>query len=188
MKNPHFRKWDNIVDEKGQYELPEKIVNTLTKKQYRIHKHSGVQICGWMKKSIMNKGDCYKKKFYGIDCHSCMEFSPAVMWCQENCSFCWRPMEFMKNVEIDENKVEDFKSLVDNLIKKRYELMNGFNVIHGADKKKLENAKIPTHFAISLSGEPTMYPHLDKIISYLKSMPKTKSIFFGYKCSNSRIF
>ncbi|HJU58225.1 MAG TPA: radical SAM protein, partial [Nitrososphaeraceae archaeon] len=35
----------------------------------------------------------------------------------------------------------------------------------------------PAHYAISLSGEPTMYPKLPNLIKYLKSLKNTKSIF-----------
>ncbi|HSD04826.1 MAG TPA: radical SAM protein [Nitrosopumilaceae archaeon] len=35
----------------------------------------------------------------------------------------------------------------------------------------------PSHYAISLSGEPTMYPKLPQLIRYLKTLPETKSIF-----------
>ena len=177
----YYRKWDSEKEfrENGKVvlRLPKKVVDNLTKKQYGVFGHSAVQVCGWTKKALKGKGACYKQKFYGIECHSCMEFSPAVMWCQENCSFCWRPMEFMKNVEIKEDEVDSPKEIVDTLLKKREQLLSGFNVNHGADIKKLEQAKIPSHFAISLSGEPTMYPHLDKIVGYLKTFPKTKSIF-----------
>ena len=177
----YYRGWENEVETdtsgKKVLRLPQKVVSTLEKKQYGVYGHSGVQVCGWTKKSIKGEGVCYKQKFYGIECHSCMEFSPAVMWCQENCSFCWRPMEFMKNIEIDPNEVDDPVKIIDELMKKREKLLNGFNANHGADLKKLEEAKTPSHFAISLSGEPTMYPHLDKMIEYLKELPKTKSIF-----------
>ena len=84
------RETDNqeiIENGKERLRLPEKVVNSLTKKQYRVYGHSGVQICGWNKKALKDEGVCYKQKFYGIECHSCMEFSPAVMWCQENCTF-----------------------------------------------------------------------------------------------------
>lgn len=177
----YYRAWDNEKklkeDGSSVLRLPKKVVDDLTKKQYGVYGHSAVQICGWTKKSIQQKGVCYKQKFYGIECHSCMEFSPAVMWCQENCSFCWRPMEFMKNIEIDPNEVDDPVQIIDELLKKREKLLNGFNENHGADMKRLEESKIPSHFAISLSGEPTMYPHLDKMVEYLKTLPKTKSIF-----------
>ena len=177
----YYRAWDTekeiTEDGSKRLRLPKKVVSSLVKKQYGIYGHSGVQICGWTKKSLANKGVCYKQKFYGIECHSCMEFSPAVMWCQENCSFCWRPMEFMKNIEINENEVDDFRTIVDNLMLERKKLLSGFNVNHGADEIKLKEAQNPSHFAISLSGEPTMYPYLDKMVEYLKELPRTKSVF-----------
>lgn len=143
-----------------------------------MYGHSAVQICGWTKKALTNEeSSCYKQKFYGIDCHSCMEFSPAVMWCQQNCTFCWRPMEFMKNIEINPEEVDNFKDIVDTLLEERKKLLSGFRSSKTLNTKKFDEAQVPSHFAISLSGEPTMYPHLDKIIEYLKSFPKTKSIF-----------
>lgn len=177
----YYRPWENLKEQKEDgktvLRLPSKIVNSLEKKQYGIYGHSGVQICGWTKKSLTDKGVCYKQKFYGIECHSCMEFSPAVMWCQQNCTFCWRPMEFMKNIEIKADEVDDFKEIIDNLVEKRRKLLSGFGGNDFLNKEKFEEAQVPSHFAISLSGEPTMYPKLDKMIEYLKELPKTKSIF-----------
>lgn len=177
----YYRAWDNekqkLDDGKTRLRLPKKVVDELTKKQYGIHGHSGVQICGWTKKSLRGEGVCYKQKFYGIECHSCMEFSPAVMWCQENCSFCWRPMEFMKNIEISADEVDDFTEIIENLMEQRRKLLSGFGGHPGVDRKKFEEAQTPSHFAISLSGEPTMYPKLDKMIQYLRELPKTRSVF-----------
>ncbi len=45
------------------------------------------------------------------------------------------------------------------------------------DTKKLDESLLPSHYAISLSGEPTMYPQLPQLIKYLKKLPSTKSIF-----------
>jgi len=45
------------------------------------------------------------------------------------------------------------------------------------DRKKLDESLRPSHYAISLSGEPTMYPQLPELIKYLKTFPETKSIF-----------
>lgn len=177
----YYRAWDNVKEEKDDgstvLRLPDRVVDDLTKKQYGVYGHSAVQVCGWTKKSLTSKGVCYKQKFYGIECHSCMEFSPAVMWCQENCSFCWRPMEFMKNIEIDADQVDNFKDIIDNLMEQRKKLLSGFGGHPAVDRKKFVEAQTPSHFAISLSGEPTMYPHLDKMVSYLKDLPKTKSVF-----------
>jgi tRNA wybutosine-synthesizing protein 1 len=177
----YYRPWENIKETKENgrtvLRLPQKVIDSLINKQYGVFGHSGVQICGWTKNSLREKGVCYKQKFYGIDCHSCMEFSPAVMWCQENCSFCWRPMEFMKNIEIKNDEVDDPKEIIDNLIIQRKKLLSGFGGYLNINKKKLADAQTPSHFAISLSGEPTMYPKLNAMVQYLKSLSKTKSIF-----------
>lgn len=177
----YYRPWENIKETKSDgktvLRLPTKVIESLINKQYGVFGHSGVQICGWTKNSLRSKGVCYKQKFYGIECHSCMEFSPAVMWCQENCSFCWRPMEFMKNIEIKENEVDEPKEIIENLIIQRKKLLSGFGGYPNINRKKLEDAQIPSHYAISLSGEPTMYPKLNQMVEYLKSLPKTKSIF-----------
>lgn len=180
-KENYYRAWDNEVEvlKSGEkrLRLPNKVVNSLEKKHYGVYGHSGVQICSWTKKSLKGEGHCYKQKFYGIECHSCMEFSPAVMWCQENCSYCWRPMEFMKNIEIKPENVDNFRDIIDNLLEKRRKLLSGFGGNPQVDKKKLKEAMHPSHYAISLSGEPTMYPYLDKLVEYLKEDAKTRSIF-----------
>ncbi len=49
--------------------------------------------------------------------------------------------------------------------------------IREVTKKKLDESLKPSHYAISLSGEPTMYPKLPDLIKYLKSLKETKSIF-----------
>ncbi|HEU5487703.1 MAG TPA: radical SAM protein, partial [Candidatus Nitrosotalea sp.] len=46
-----------------------------------------------------------------------------------------------------------------------------------SNKEKLDESLLPSHYAISLSGEPTMYPQLPELIKYLKTLQNTKSIF-----------
>jgi len=177
----YFRAWDNEKENKSDgskvLRLPQKIVDDLEKKHYGVYGHSAVQICSWTKKALRGEGVCYKTKFYGIDCHSCMEMTPAVMWCQENCSFCWRPMEFMKNIEINPDEVDDSKEIIDTLIEKRKKLLSGFGGHPSVNRKLWELSQTPTHYAFSLSGEPTMYPHLDKMVEYLRTLKATKSVF-----------
>lgn len=148
----------------------ERVIKDFEKKHYKLHKHTGVQICEWNKKSLRGQGVCYKEKFYGVNCHRCMQFSPSVFFCSLRCSFCWCnnelylpefPKEFLKPEEI-----------VDPLIEKRKKLLSGFG---GSikDKEKLREAMEPNHFAVSLSGEPTLYPEIAKLVSYVSQRART---------------
>ncbi len=158
-------------------EIPERIIRQLKKAHYGVYHHSTVELCHWTKKSLKNEGECYKKVFYGIDTHRCVEFSPAGMMCHMKCIFCWRPMEFMKKIYLSPDEVDDPKSLMDGILKERRRLLSGYPGNPKVDKEKLKEALEPTHYAISLSGEPTIYPYLPELIRYLKSLPKTRSIF-----------
>ena len=158
-------------------EIPYKIKEQLLHAHYGVYNHSTVEICHWTKKSLKNEGDCYKRKFYGIETHRCMEFSPAGMICTNNCIYCWRPMEFMQYREMRKEEVDPPKEIIKHLMDERKRLLSGFKGDPKVDKKKWEEAQVPTHFAISLSGEPTLYPYLPEMIKYLKNLPQTKSIF-----------
>ncbi len=158
-------------------EIPENIKKQLLHAHYGVYNLSTVEICHWTKKSLKNEGDCYKRKFYGIETHRCMEFSPTGMICTNNCIYCWRPMEFMQYRELRKEEVDRPEIIIENLMEERKRLLSGFKGDPRVDLKKWEEAQTPTHFAISLSGEPTLYPYLPEMIKYLKSLPQTKSIF-----------
>ncbi len=167
------------VKKKQRLSLPDFVFNEFKKKQYGIYGHSGVQICEWTKKAIRNKGVCYKQRFYGIDCHRCMQMSPAIAWCQENCIYCWRPMEFMKKTSFGKKEVDPPENIIRALIPLRRQLLSGFKGNEKINKTLFKEAyeKFPSHWAISLSGEPTLYPYLPEMIKTLKKHPEVKSVF-----------
>jgi len=74
-------------------------------------------------------------------------------------------------------RVDNPKEIVEHLLKERYKLLSGFGGNKKVDREVWKEALIPSHYAISLSGEPTIYPKLPELIKYLKSLPETKSIF-----------
>ncbi|MEM3372619.1 MAG: 4-demethylwyosine synthase TYW1 [Candidatus Anstonellales archaeon] len=160
--------------------LPEFAVKRLINAQYGIvGNHSAVQICPWTFKSLRNKGECYKYIFYGIETHSCAQMSPAVLWCSLNCSHCWRPMEFMKRIDIDENRVDAPEFIIQETVKQRKRLLSGTPSDKNTNMEKFKYAfkRFPSHWAISLSGEPTLYPKLPELIKLLKSNPEVKTVF-----------
>lgn len=149
----------------------------LQKAKYGIYNHSAVEICHWTKKSFANEGNCYKHKFYGISTHQCMEMTPTAMNCENRCIYCWRPAEFYDTLKMPPHLVDEPDVIVHQLMKERERLLSGFYGNNKNDKKKLDESLLPAHYAISLSGEPTMYPKLPQLIKYLKSLKATKSVF-----------
>jgi tRNA wybutosine-synthesizing protein 1 len=149
----------------------------LQKAKYGVYNHSAVELCHWTKKSFANEGSCYKHKFYGISTHQCMEMTPAAMNCENRCIYCWRPTEFYDTLEMPEELVDEPDVIVEQLMAERKKLINGYYGNTKNDKKKLDESLLPAHYAISLSGEPTMYPKLPQLVKYLKSLKATKSIF-----------
>ena len=75
------------------------------------------------------------------------------------------------------DKVAPPDVIVTNLIGERRKLIMGHYGDSRKDEKKLDESLLPNHYAISLSGEPTMYPQLPQLIKYLKKLPTTKSVF-----------
>ena len=165
------------IEEEQLIQIKPRISQQLKKAKYGIADHSTVALCHWTKKSFKHEGSCYKHKFYGISTHSCMEFSPAGMYCENRCVYCWRPMEFYDSMKMEPENVAEPHEVMEKLMDERKKLIMGHYGDSRSDKQRLDESLKPSHYAISLSGEPTMYPKLPQLIKYLKSLKETKSIF-----------
>ena len=158
--------------------VSEKDKKDLEKKQYRIlGNHGAVEICTWTKRALRGEGVCYKEKFYGVDCHRCAQITPLVLCCDQNCIFCWRPMENMNVLDVSENDLDDPQKILDDVIPKRWNLINGMKGNEKVNPELAKDLKIPNHYAISLSGEPTLYPKLDEMVKLLRAKPEVRTIF-----------
>jgi tRNA wybutosine-synthesizing protein 1 len=58
--------------------------------------------------------------------------------------------------------------IVEESIKAQHRLLSGFHGTEGVNRKKLNEAYRPNQVAISLIGEPTLYPHLPELIEGYK--------------------
>jgi tRNA wybutosine-synthesizing protein 1 len=135
-------------------------INSLLKKQgYSLAgTHSAVKTCLWLRRALREEGQCYKSRFYGISSHRCMQMTPTLL-CNQRCLHCWRP------VEVDAPLPEswDFPlEIVGSCIKSQQKLVSGFG--GSASRELWAEANSPAHVAISLSGEPTMYPYLPELV------------------------
>jgi len=156
--------------------LNKKLKETLKKQHYGIvGKHSLVDVCEWTKNSLRNRGECYKQKFYGIKSHRCCEVSPSA-FCQNKCVHCWRAIELSENRKIGLKECDNPLDLIDGFVKERAKLLMGFNGNPVTEKSKFKESLEPSHFAISLIGEPTLYPKLGELIKELRKRGKTSFI------------
>ncbi|MBN2457722.1 4-demethylwyosine synthase TYW1 [Candidatus Woesearchaeota archaeon] len=152
--------------------MDEKHKALLEKQHYNIiGSYSAVKLCTWTKKSMRDLGVCYKERFYGIRCHLCCQISTTIGFCQNSCIFCWRPMEYTDGIEMKE--CDEPEKIVQGAIEGQRKLLSGFGGFEGTNREKLKLAQEPMHFAISLSGEPTIYPKLNELIRLLHSKGKT---------------
>ncbi|MFH1623435.1 MAG: 4-demethylwyosine synthase TYW1 [Candidatus Aenigmatarchaeota archaeon] len=149
-----------------QSQIPKDAAEKFANAGYRIvGTHSAVSVCHWTKESLRRGRVCYKQKWYGIESHRCLEMTPALVWCSHNCQFCWRSLKFTKQ---GEPKPDEPAGIIDGCVEARKELIAGFGGREGTDKKKWKEAQKPTSAAISLAGEPTMYPRISDLIGEFK--------------------
>lgn len=143
-------------------------VRILARQQYRLvgpGKHSAVKLCHWMRQKLLHGRPCYKEDFYGIHCHRCLQMTPAVSSCNHACLFCWRfHPDGGDRLKLD----DDPEVIVDEAIAAQRTLISGFKGDDRCDKGLFEQARNPNQAAISLSGEPTLYPKLGGLIDVLK--------------------
>jgi tRNA wybutosine-synthesizing protein 1 len=158
-----------------QYMMIEPVHRKILEKQHYniIGKSSAVKLCTWTKKSVRDEGYCYKQQFYGIRAHLCCQLSTTVGYCQNKCIFCWRPMEHTQGIEMKKGDADDPIKIVDAAINGQRILLSGFGGFEGTNRNKLRQAQEPMHFAISLTGEPTIYPKLAELIKELHKRGKT---------------
>jgi len=154
--------------------ITKKVEEVLRRQHYGIAgENSAVQICRWTKKSLLNEDYCYKQKFYGISSHRCCQMSPSVAWCQNKCMHCWRAVEYTLGDKLKKSEVDEPKKIIEDCIREQRILLSGFRGNPKVNKKKLKEALEPNQFAISLAGEPSIYPFIGELISELRKLKKT---------------
>ena len=130
------------------------------------HKHGAVKVCHWTRKSLLGRGSCYKEQFYGrelgIQSHRCLQFTPSLPFCDHRCVYCWRKINVTHSDWV--GKVDEPAGILDGAISAQRKLLSGFGGNPNVDKKKFKEAQEPKHCAISLAGEPTLYPKINELI------------------------
>ena len=140
---------------------------------YRIigkNKHSGVEVCRWAKSVMRGGRNCYKG-VYGVASHRCLQMTPTLDFCTFNCKFCWR--SFGKDRFKATKTWDNPKEILDAAIAAQRNLMSGWKGNKLTTIERYNEAMKPMHVAISLDGEPTLYPKIAELIKEVKKRGMT---------------
>lgn len=144
------------------------LVESLKKQKYHlIGNHSAVKRCRWFYETLIHDRPCYKQKFYGIKTHQCIQMTPSLYYCTQQCLFCWRAQNSDLQIKWDETKLPTSDSpeeIVKGSIEAQLRILSGYKGNPRTDRQKFREALTPKHVAISLTGEPTLYAPIGELI------------------------
>ncbi|ONI32680.1 hypothetical protein PRUPE_1G379500 [Prunus persica] len=151
----------------GQKEMVTPVIRaSLVKQGYKIiGSHSGVKICRWTKSQLRGRGGCYKHSFYGIESHRCMETTPSLA-CANKCVFCWRHHTNPVGKSW-QWKMDDPLEIVNSAIDLHTKMIKQMKGVPGVTLERLTEGLSPRHCALSLVGEPIMYPEINALVDEL---------------------
>lgn len=133
MTNPYF------IDNK----ITNKFVETYTKTTYRIigkNKHSAIKPCHWLEQKLMTgreNRNCYKGIF-GVQSHRCLQNTPSMPFCNQQCVFCWRDTELGNLSREFSVEPDDPSYLVEEMIRQHQDIVKN----HLPLRRYLENYDI----------------------------------------------
>jgi tRNA wybutosine-synthesizing protein 1 len=106
--------------------------------------------------------------------------TPSLGHCTQSCLFCWRATPETLGVGWEQTQPienpEDPESIVEGCIEAHRRQLSGFGGNPEVNRDLLEEAIKPIHAAISLEGEPTLYPMLGELVQEFKDKG-FKSVF-----------
>uniref|UniRef100_A0A8C5LHH6 S-adenosyl-L-methionine-dependent tRNA 4-demethylwyosine synthase TYW1 n=1 Tax=Jaculus jaculus TaxID=51337 RepID=A0A8C5LHH6_JACJA len=161
-----LRNTEKNEDNKGRAMITPALREALTKQGYQlIGTHSGVKLCRWTKSMLRGRGGCYKHTFYGIESHRCMEATPSLA-CANKCVFCWRHHTNPVGTEW-RWKMDQPEMILKEAIENHQNMINQFKGVPGVQSTRFEEGMQIKHCALSLVGEPIMYPEINRLLKLL---------------------
>uniref|UniRef100_A0A8C2LGN9 S-adenosyl-L-methionine-dependent tRNA 4-demethylwyosine synthase TYW1 n=1 Tax=Cricetulus griseus TaxID=10029 RepID=A0A8C2LGN9_CRIGR len=157
---------EKSADSEGRAMITPALREALTKQGYQlIGSHSGVKLCRWTKSMLRGRGGCYKHTFYGIESHRCMEATPSLA-CANKCVFCWRHHTNPVGTEW-RWKVDQPELILKEAIENHQNMIKQFKGVPGLKAERFEEGMEVKHCALSLVGEPIMYPEINRLLKLL---------------------
>jgi tRNA wybutosine-synthesizing protein 1 len=144
---------------------------TLTKQGYHLVDSGAVKPCMWLRRSMRGGDQCYKHHFYGISSHRCVQMTPTLE-CNHLCLHCWRPIDD----PVPAKEHLEPEALLDGILSGQQKFLSGYGGAKTTDPERLAEARLPMHVALSLMGEPTLYPYLKELIELIRKRGMTSFV------------
>src|SRR3972149_8167994 len=120
--------------------VPSPLLQALKKHKYHlVGRHSAVKRCKWFYEALTSGRSCYKQKFYGINSHQCIQMSPSLYHCTQQCLFCWRAQNGDLQITWDELKLPEWDSaeeIVQGSLKAQDRTLSGYKANLQANLQK----------------------------------------------------
>ncbi|MEM2604824.1 MAG: 4-demethylwyosine synthase TYW1 [Candidatus Korarchaeum sp.] len=149
---------------------PDHVRRLMEKQGYKfVLNHSAVKPCYWFRKAMMEGKTCYKNRFFGIPTWRCIQMSPTASFCNMQCSYCWRlnasdvPQNY-RWVEVPDGVWDDPEEIAEGSIRVQRMLVQGYKGVKVFRREWVREAEEPKHAAISLTGEPMLYPRIGSLV------------------------
>lgn len=134
----------------------------LSRQGYHLVGGGAVKPCLWLSRAMRGGDQCYKHHFYGISSHRCVQMTPTLE-CNHQCLHCWRPIDD----PVPEKAALEPSALLDGILSGQQKFLSGYGGAKTTDPERLAEARQPRHVALSLMGEPTLYPYLKELIDLI---------------------
>uniref|UniRef100_A0A8C0QNX3 Radical SAM core domain-containing protein n=1 Tax=Canis lupus familiaris TaxID=9615 RepID=A0A8C0QNX3_CANLF len=97
--------------------------------------------------------------------HRCMETTPSLA-CANKCVFCWRHHTNPVGTEW-RWKMDQPEMILKEAIENHQNMIKQFKGVPGVKEERFEEAMMVKHCALSLVGEPIMYPEINRFLKLL---------------------
>ena len=146
-------------------------IQTLTRQGYHLVGGGAVKPCLWLSRAMRGGDQCYKHHFYGISSHRCVQMTPTLE-CNHQCLHCWRPIDD----PVPGTAPLEPEALLEGILRGQKKFLSGYGGAKTTDPARLAEAREPRHVALSLMGEPTLYPYLKELLDLIRKRGMTSFV------------
>ena len=160
--------------------LQNQAAQTLARQGYHLVGSAAVKPCLWLRRAMRGGDQCYKHHFYGISSHRCVQMTPTLE-CNHLCLHCWRPIDD----PVPCKEILEPEALLDGILCGQQKFLSGYGGARTTDPARLAEARQPRHVALSLMGEPTLYPYLPELLALIRR--RTMTSFLVSNATNPKV-